>query len=332
MGLDSLDETKPLDTDPVSFGDDEIRKTRAATKESFGLEHWLSGEHKYIVGAAAARPSAGKVGRLFINSSNNTIEYDNGSAWIATGATLVSGSVGPNELANGAVSTVKLADNSVTSAKIVDGTITAADIANGTITSAKLAPGAIDGSYIANGSIDGAAKIKSLSITAAQIADNSIPGTKIQDNSITIADIFPGSTLGGWGGTSKTTTYRFTQINQEIIYLEYTYTSRGGNALCVGVLHCVVGIPITGGAPGLVSNMRLDGTAGGVDGTLLTYQDVNNMAGGSSVIIAPATLITASKVTVGAGTHRIKISAYVQNQIAGYVEICSGFSFLAEWA
>jgi hypothetical protein len=92
MGLDTLDETKPFDTDPVSLGDDAIRETRASTKQSFGLEHWLSGEHKIMIGAPAARPTTGKPGRLFINSLSNVIEYDNGSAWVASGPGGVAGS------------------------------------------------------------------------------------------------------------------------------------------------------------------------------------------------------------------------------------------------
>lgn len=84
MGLDTLDETKPYDTDLVSSGDDEIRLTRAATKQSFGFEHNLAGPHKFIVGSTAARPAAGYVGRLYINSDTRNIEYDNGSVWIPT--------------------------------------------------------------------------------------------------------------------------------------------------------------------------------------------------------------------------------------------------------
>jgi len=331
MGLDTLDETKPLDTDPVSFGDDEIRLTRAATKQSFGLEHWLSGEHKYIVGTSSARPAAGKRGRLFVNSSNNTIEYDNGSAWIATGATLVSGSVGPNELANGAVTNVKLADNSITSAKIVDGTITAVDIADGTITAAKLQPGAIAGSYIADKSIDANAKIVDGSIRGAQIADGTIAGTKIQDNSITAADIFPGQAMYTIGGQSRTDIVSFSStLNTHIVYLDFTWASRGGNVLVLAVVHCVHGID-SGGTAQLIGNIWQDGTPGTPNGTLLTRQYIEGNTA-QAVVLTPATIMMFSRITPGAGTHRIKVSAYLQNRYVGNPRILSGWSYAVELA
>jgi hypothetical protein len=83
MGLDTLDEFSPKDTDPVSLGDDAIRATRAATKQSFGVEHYLDGPHKIPSGTAAARPAAGRAGRIYFNTDSKGIEYDNGSAWIS---------------------------------------------------------------------------------------------------------------------------------------------------------------------------------------------------------------------------------------------------------
>ncbi len=82
MGLDTLDEFSPRDTDPVSLGDDAIRATRAATKQSFGLEHYLDGAHKIPSGTQAARPAAGRVGRVYFNTDTNGTEFDNGTQWI----------------------------------------------------------------------------------------------------------------------------------------------------------------------------------------------------------------------------------------------------------
>lgn len=83
MGLDTLDEFSPRDTDPVSLGDDAIRATRAATKQTVGVEHYLDGPHKIPYGTVALRPAAGRIGRLYINTDSHRLEYDNGSAWIS---------------------------------------------------------------------------------------------------------------------------------------------------------------------------------------------------------------------------------------------------------
>jgi hypothetical protein len=83
MGLDTLDEFSPKDTDPVSLGDDAIRATRAATKQSVGVEHYLDGPHKIPQGTAAARPAAGRAGRLYFDTDTKGIEYDTGSSWLS---------------------------------------------------------------------------------------------------------------------------------------------------------------------------------------------------------------------------------------------------------
>jgi hypothetical protein len=83
MGLDTLDEFSPKDTDPVSLGDDAIRATRAATKQSVGVEHYLDGPHKLPGGTLAARPAAGRAGRVYYNTDLKSMEYDNGSAWVS---------------------------------------------------------------------------------------------------------------------------------------------------------------------------------------------------------------------------------------------------------
>ena len=81
-GLETLDEAAPRDTDPVSLGDDAIRETRQKTKTSVGLEHYLDGPHKLPSGTTAARPAAGRAGRVYFNTDTKSIEYDNGTAWI----------------------------------------------------------------------------------------------------------------------------------------------------------------------------------------------------------------------------------------------------------
>lgn len=81
MALDTLDEFSPKDTDPVSLGDDAIRLTRAATKQSVGLEHYLDGAHKIPGGPVSGRPAAGRAGRLYFNTDLRNAEYDTGLAW-----------------------------------------------------------------------------------------------------------------------------------------------------------------------------------------------------------------------------------------------------------
>ncbi|PWT76631.1 MAG: hypothetical protein C5B60_03865 [Chloroflexi bacterium] len=65
----------------MSLGDDAIRETRASTKQSFGVEHFLDGPHKIPAGTTAARPAAGRLGRLWWNTDTNLIEYDAGDRW-----------------------------------------------------------------------------------------------------------------------------------------------------------------------------------------------------------------------------------------------------------
>lgn len=93
MALDTLNEFLPKDTDPVSMGDDAIRETRAATKASVGLEHYLNGYHKIPSGTTALRPPAGNVGRLYWNTDNRWLEYDNGASWIAPPQRKASGAI-----------------------------------------------------------------------------------------------------------------------------------------------------------------------------------------------------------------------------------------------
>jgi hypothetical protein len=81
MGLDTLDENRPRDSDPVSLGDDAIRETRASIKQSFGVEHYLDGQHKIPIGTTAVRPAAAKAGRLYFNTTTQLLEFDTGTAW-----------------------------------------------------------------------------------------------------------------------------------------------------------------------------------------------------------------------------------------------------------
>jgi hypothetical protein len=257
MGLDTLDETKPYDTDPVSLGDDEIRLTRAATKQSFGLEHFLSGEHKFIIGSSDIRPPAGKAGRLFVNTSNNVIEYDNGTAWVQTGATLVPGSVGTDTISNGAITNLKLGPNSVTSDKILNGTILGEDIAGGTISADKLAPGLISGGYLAPGSVDG-----------SKLAANAVTTDKILDGTITKNDIGLAGTI--WGNANNDNYSAFNVTQAETIISEITWTSRAGIGIALAHVSGTM-IGNMGESFDLATRLRGGGNPGALDGTLVDY-------------------------------------------------------------
>jgi hypothetical protein len=147
------------------------------------VEHWLSGEHHFIMGDATARPTAGRQGRLFINTSNNTIESDNGSAWVSTGAVIVPGSIGSAQLGNNSVTNVKIAYGAVTGDKIQDGTITGTDIADGSISASKLAGGVISGGYLQDGAVS-TSKIADGAVNSAKIADKSIGNWDIGDGQV----------------------------------------------------------------------------------------------------------------------------------------------------
>lgn len=80
--LSTLDQTQPDNTDLARFGAQEIRATREALLTSFAIEHYLTGEHKFLSGNTASRPAAAKAGRIYINIQTSQLEYDTGSAWL----------------------------------------------------------------------------------------------------------------------------------------------------------------------------------------------------------------------------------------------------------
>ena len=77
--LSDLSELEPGANDPVSAGDDEIRKTRLHTKNWADVQHHLTGEHQFPTGTTL--PGAGKVNQLFLNTSDEVVYRDTGSSW-----------------------------------------------------------------------------------------------------------------------------------------------------------------------------------------------------------------------------------------------------------
>jgi len=98
--LSTLDPSQPPDVQLVAEGAQRIRETRDQTRNSFGngtgvggtfAEHYLNGPHQFPLGTTAARPVAGNAGRLYINTDNPHLDYDNGASWNVLGG----GSAGP---------------------------------------------------------------------------------------------------------------------------------------------------------------------------------------------------------------------------------------------
>lgn len=79
--LSSLNPANPADGEAVSQGASRIRDLVTATQTSMDVEHTLAGIHSFINGAPASRPAASTSGRLFIDTTNNRVERDTGSAW-----------------------------------------------------------------------------------------------------------------------------------------------------------------------------------------------------------------------------------------------------------
>ena len=79
--LTTLDATQPPDSESAGQGASRIRDTRDAILTSFAIEHALSGIHKFLSGNQAARPAAGNVNRIYINTTDNRIERDDGTSF-----------------------------------------------------------------------------------------------------------------------------------------------------------------------------------------------------------------------------------------------------------
>src|SRR5947207_12218297 len=104
--LTTLDPTAPADTDPAAQGASQIRTERADLIGWAGVEHALTGVHKFMIGAVGSRPAPGNAGRLFINTDTGQIEYDNGTAWITPHANQVASATGGTVELTGAYQTL----------------------------------------------------------------------------------------------------------------------------------------------------------------------------------------------------------------------------------
>jgi hypothetical protein len=83
--LDTLDENQPAGTKSAPELDDAERETRSSIKNTFDVEHHLTGEHQFFKGNTAARPPFGKANRIYLNDETGDIEVDTGSGWASIG-------------------------------------------------------------------------------------------------------------------------------------------------------------------------------------------------------------------------------------------------------
>lgn len=90
--LDTVDITKPNGaTEPVSTLDNYAREMRDATKNTMGVEHTLTGEHKFLRGDTASRPAptVATNGRLYFNSEALKLQMVVAGAWVDVATLLV---------------------------------------------------------------------------------------------------------------------------------------------------------------------------------------------------------------------------------------------------
>jgi hypothetical protein len=191
----------------------------------------------------------------------------------------------------------------------------------GAVTADKIGPGAITGSALAANSIG-----------ASHIIDGTVGTAELAPGAVTGAKLAVASTVFGHGVHRRTDSVALPGLDQERLYLEFTWATRGGYFFVVGALHIVLGIDAVGGA--VAVNLRLDGTPGAVNGTVIAMQWFQNPNTGVAATMEVPTTVSIGYIgaSLAAGTHRIKVSAIPINRFVGYCHINSGWAELIEFA
>jgi hypothetical protein len=156
----------------------------------------------------------------------------------------------------------------------------------------------------------------------------------LADKSVVLGQLAVGAALqGGAFGFNGMATGVGLQPNVELVCVEVTWTSRGGPWFAIAVLHGHVGIP-TSGTQGVGSRMRIDGTAGTANGTILADCSFGSLtSSGSLPSVAPFALSTCANGSgLSAGVHRLKVFAYTTgaNVVTNVAE--SGYILVGEFA
>jgi hypothetical protein len=118
----------------------------------------------------ASAPSSPVKGQLYMNSTDNTLYYWDGGAWVAAKSGAPSGGAGGD--LTGTYPNPTIGVGAVTSAKILDGTIAVGDLAFTPIKSGDVASGDLTGTYPGP-------TIANLAVTAAKVANATLTDTQV---------------------------------------------------------------------------------------------------------------------------------------------------------